>query len=415
MNHESDEFERELRALLRDATSGLEPHCSVDDLAHTAPTVAAPSRVWARAGAVGLTAAAVAGVVVWAGHDGSHDALVPSSTSDTSPAAPDTLGAADPTVAAASTTVAPLPAGEFEPFNLLVVGLDRAVDCIDPDSPYAASVLPESAGARSDTIMVLRLDPTDTSVSVLSFPRDLWVPIAGRNSSNRLNSAIVENDPTRLLGTLYNEFGIEVDHFVQLDFCSAKALVDGLGGVGVPFAAPARDTHTGLAVTQPGCVRLDGDEALAYLRSRHYEMQSPDGTWIADPTSDLGRISRHQDFLLRLLAEWRADGLTDIDAVRALITAMQESVVVDTGLTIDTMLDIAGFLSSLDTSSVHSFTIEATGAIVGGQTVLFPQLDSENMRATLALFRGEVMHTTTGVVEPSASVVGVVPAPSVTC
>ncbi|MFN8020447.1 MAG: LCP family protein [Acidimicrobiales bacterium] len=414
MNHESDEFERELRVMLRDATAGLEPYRSVDQLAHTAPTVAAPSRAWARAGAVGLTAAAVAGVVVWAGHDGTHDALVPSSTSNTSPVAPGTQGTPS-TAAVASTTEAPLPAAEFEPFNLLVVGLDRAVDCIDPDSPYAASLPPESAGARSDTIMVLRLDPAAATVSVLSFPRDLWVPIAGRSSSNRLNSAVVENDPTRLLGTIYNEFGIEVDHFVQVDFCSTKTLVDGLGGVEVPFAAPARDTHTGLSITQPGCVRLDGDQALAYLRSRHYEMQAPDGTWTADPASDLGRISRQQDFLGRLLAQWRADGLTDVDAVRALITAMQESVVIDSGLTINAMLDVAGFLAALDASSVRSFTIEATGANIAGNSVLIPELDGENMRATLALFRGETMHTTTGVVEPSTSVADVAPAPSVTC
>eukprot|EP01041_Mallomonas_annulata_P037657 gene37657-60998_t len=153
-------------------------------------------------------------------------------------------------------------------------------------------------------------DPTNGTASVLSFPRDLWVTIPNREGRNRLNAAVIENDPTRLLGTLYNEFGVEVDHFLQLDYCGVTALVDAVGGVDVPFATSARDENTGLSITEPGCARLDGPTALAYLRSRRFEVLQPDGTWQTDPLSDLGRISRQQDFLLRLLEEWRQLGPT---------------------------------------------------------------------------------------------------------
>ena len=120
-------------------------------------------------------------------------------------------------------------------------------------------------------------------------------------------------------------------------------------------------------------------------------MLQPDGTWQTDPLSDLGRISRQQDFLLRLLEEWRQLGPTDVGAARALITTMQEHVVVDTGLTIDRMLDIAGFVTTLDRDDVRSFTVEGTAANVGGQTVLIPKIEGDNMQAILALFRGDTM------------------------
>ena len=165
------------------------------------------------------------------------------------------------------------PAADPEAKNFLITGADNNA-CIDPNSPYAAAFgNRKSMGERSDTIMIMRVDPSTKRAAVLSFPRDLWVKIAGRNSNNRINSAYVRDDPTRLLGTIYNNFGIEVDHFIQIDFCAFKTIVDGLGGVAVPFEYPARDKNTGLNVPTTGCFTFDGDHALAYVRSRKYQYQ----------------------------------------------------------------------------------------------------------------------------------------------
>ncbi|MEZ5251281.1 MAG: LCP family protein [Ilumatobacteraceae bacterium] len=124
------------------------------------------------------------------------------------------------------------------------------------------------------------------------------MPIAGRSNKNRINSAYVKDDPTRLIGTIYNNFGIWPDHFIQIDFCAFKTIVNGLDGVAVPFEYPARDVNTGLYVAEPGCFTFDGDHALAYVRSRKYQYYV-DGKWKSDPVSDLGRVSRQQDFLRR--------------------------------------------------------------------------------------------------------------------
>ena len=159
-------------------------------------------------------------------------------------------------------------------------------------------------GERSDTIMVLRVDPVAKRVAILSFPRDLYVEIADGGGMSRINSAYERDEPQRLANTIYDNFEIPIDHYIQVDFCAFKTLVDAVGGVAVPFEFPARDDNTGLNVPEAGCFTFDGEHALAYVRSRHYEYEDPPGSgnWQTDPTSDLGRISRQQDFLRRTLA-----------------------------------------------------------------------------------------------------------------
>ena len=83
---------------------------------------------------------------------------------------------------------------------------------------------------------------------------------------------------------------------------AAAGLVDGLGGITIEFEHPARDTESGLFVTETGPVELDGEQALAYVRSRHYE-ELIDGQWVEDPTADLGRMERQRTFLTHVIGK----------------------------------------------------------------------------------------------------------------
>ena len=145
--------------------------------------------------------------------------------------------------------------------------------------------------------MILRFDPKSGNAAILSIPRDLWVPIAGTTESNRINSAYTKGNDV-LINTVEQNFGIPINHFIDVDFYGFKDLVDALGGVTVYFDLPTRDKNTGLRVTQPGCVTLNGIDALAYVRSRHFS-QEINGKWKEDQSSDFGRISRQQDFIRR--------------------------------------------------------------------------------------------------------------------
>ncbi len=281
------------------------------------------------------------------------------------------------------------PAAEPGAKNILITGADNNA-CLDPDSRFAAAFGDrEGSGERSDTIMMWRVDPATAQVAVLSFPRDLWLTIDGRSSKGRINEAYQRDDPQRLINTIWQNFGIETDHFVQVDFCAFKELVDAVDGVAVPFETPVRDGATGLIVEEPGCFTFSGEHALAYVRSRKMEYLTPDGRWERDGTSDLGRISRQQDFIRRVGDELLSNAFSP-DVVRSLLDVGKQYIVTDDELTLDRILEFAGVLTNSDPGAITTYQIETTATTVQGNAVLEPRLQGGNMLEVLALFQGEV-------------------------
>jgi LCP family protein required for cell wall assembly len=273
--------------------------------------------------------------------------------------------------------------------NILITGADNNA-CLDPDSRFASAFGDrQGAGERSDTIMMWRVNPATDQVAVLSFPRDLWLKIDGRSSKGRINEAYQRDDPQRLINTIQQNFGIETDHFVQVDFCAFKELVDAVGGVAVPFETPVRDGATGLIVEEAGCFTFSGEHALAYVRSRKIEYLTEDGRWERDGTSDLGRISRQQDFIRRVGDELLSNVFSP-SVVRTLFDVSKDYIVTDTGLTLDRIQQFAGVLQTSDPADITTYQIEARGTTIQGNSVLEPRLGGDNMQAVLKLFRGEV-------------------------
>ncbi len=186
--------------------------------------------------------------------------------------------------------------------TVLVVGSDSRTGLDDPMR-------------RADAIMFVRLDRTTGAVSVLSMPRDLYVPIAGTGSSDRLSAASVSG-PTALIETVRAVTGITIDHYLEFDFGGFKKVVDAMGGIDLQVPARMRDELSGLDLPA-GCNHLDGTAALAYVRARHVQIQDPsDGRFHADPTGDIGRISnQHLLFLVALDQLTRTRDLARIDRV----------------------------------------------------------------------------------------------------
>jgi LCP family protein required for cell wall assembly len=182
--------------------------------------------------------------------------------------------------------------------NYLIVGSDSRENVTEEgDAGFNGDEAP--GGKRSDTIMLLHLE--GGKAQMLSIPRDLYVPIAGTGESHKINAAY-NGGPTRLVDTVTESLGIPVDRYMEVDFVSFAGLVDGLGGITIDFPHPAQDVESGLYVTETGPVKLDGDQALAYVRSRHYT-ETIDGRQVEDPTADLGRIQRQQKFLTTVFAK----------------------------------------------------------------------------------------------------------------
>jgi len=274
--------------------------------------------------------------------------------------------------------------------NFLITGSDNGA-CVAPDSPYASAFDNRNGlGERADTIMILRLDPTTNAGAVLSFPRDLWVKIAGKKSRSRINSAFNRDDPNTLVLTIWENFGIPVDHYVNIDFCAFKKIVDAVGGVRVPFATPIRDRNTGLNIENSGCHRFDGEEGLAYVRSRKlFYYDSDSQSWKQDPAADRGRISRQQDFLRRTLQKALDVGAGSPTVAKDLIDAALQFVILDDQLTPGKLLELAQAMRNLDPATLKTYQVEGSGKLINGQSVIEPKLETDTMEGVLAVFQGK--------------------------
>ena len=89
--------------------------------------------------------------------------------------------------------------------------------------------------------MILRIDPESERAALLSLPRDLFVPIPGTGTSRRINIAVEQGGAPLLIRTIGENFGIPINHYVQVDFASFRGLVDAIDGVPIYVPRPARD------------------------------------------------------------------------------------------------------------------------------------------------------------------------------
>lgn len=282
--------------------------------------------------------------------------------------------------------VAEAPPGE--PENYLIVGSDSREN-VDPNDPDFADVLPNSevGGTRSDTIIVARVDPEQTEVDMVSFPRDLWVDIAGGGRS-RINSAYGQGRQV-LIDTLYEDFGIEIHHYVEVDFTGFQRLVSAIGDVPVYLDTTYRDIEAGLPEIGPGCVPLDGETALAFARARHLQFIGANGRWQSDPTGDLGRISRQQLFIRKALEKVLSLGITDILTLNRLLDVAVDSVSVDAGLSNDDLRDLANRFENFDPSTIRNHTLATYNFRTnGGAAVLGLVEDDPATIRALNIFRG---------------------------
>ncbi|MCC5953313.1 MAG: LCP family protein [Acidimicrobiia bacterium] len=272
---------------------------------------------------------------------------------------------------------------ELEPLNFLVVGVDNA-EGLDAADPVLRGR--NQASLLADTIMVARVDPASGRAWLLSIPRDLYVPIAGTGAQDRINSALALGDPTRLIDTVQESLDIPIHHYVQINFSGFVNLVELIGGVPVWFEHPARDVHSGLFVDSAGCVNLEGEQALAFVRSRRAYEVNVDGQWERDGTSDFGRMARQQTFVRAALNRAIARGARNPIEMRRMIEATQGEVVLDDALSISGLVDLGTRFREFDPENLESFTLPVSDAEIGGAAVLM--LRESEAQSVLEVFRG---------------------------
>ena len=243
-----------------------------------------------------------------------------------------------------------------DPFNILAVGSDSRAFAKTTQDRKQFGAAQQADSQRSDTMMVVRIDPKSGQAMILSIARDLYVKLDG-GGMDRINSAFADpknaskSDPGRLIRTIKANFGIPINHYVEVDFEGFRDVVSAIGGVPVYFKYPARDAFSLLDIRQAGCVDLDGNQALAYVRARHLEVKAAKG-WEPDGTSDIGRIQRQQDFIRRVLHKAIRDGLTNPVAAVKLINAGAGHLTTDSGFGVNDMRHLATQLRGIGDSGL---------------------------------------------------------------
>jgi LCP family protein required for cell wall assembly len=230
--------------------------------------------------------------------------------------------------------------------NYLLVGSDsRSLEDL-VDAGLNPEAFEDGGGERSDTMLLLRFG--DGGARMMSIPRDLYVPIAETGGSSKINAAY-NGGPRRLILTIQQALGIPIHHYLEVDFVSFAGLVDSLGGITIDFPNPAFDTHSGLNVQQTGPVKLDGPQALAYVRSRHF-VEVVNGNEQPDATADLGRVQRQQTFLSAVFG--KLGGTRNPFRLASAASSASDGVRVDDSLGLSDAIRFAWRLRSLDPESV---------------------------------------------------------------
>jgi len=305
------------------------------------------------------------------------------------------------TAVAGSTALPPPPEATPIPWNgsdrvtILILGLDYRDWIVGSGAP------------RSDSMMLITLDPITNRAGMLSIPRDLWVEIPGF-SHNRINTAysfgegyrVPGGGPTLAIKTVEGVVGVPINYFMVVDFSTFERMIDEIGGIDVLVTQRVKISPIGRLSRwlEAKAYHLDGPEALAYARVRKAA------------GDDFGRAERQQQVALAIL-----DRVVDFNMLPTLVSKapalyQELSSGVRTNLSLDDMIALAWLAIRLDNDKVVSGVI-APPKMVGfytrpdGASVLRPIPDQ------IRLLR-DMIFTDTSALGPSIdSVIPATPAP----
>jgi LCP family protein required for cell wall assembly len=226
-----------------------------------------------------------------------------------------------------------------ERVNVLLLGIDQRPN----DNPDTT---------RTDTMIVLTLDPATRTAGMLSIPRDLYVPLPNRNTQDRINTAHVYGGPSYAMETVAYNFGIPIQHYVRVNFNALTTLVDLVGGIDVYVDADINDpTYPDMNygydpfVISAGWHHMDGATALKYARTRH-------------GSSDFFRMRRQQQVIMAL-----RDRVLSTDAITKLLPnapqilqTLQSSI--STDLSASQIVQLILFVKDLPTGNITSVVVD---------------------------------------------------------
>lgn len=200
-----------------------------------------------------------------------------------------------------------------EPFSILLMGIDNG------------DFGRESDVGRSDTTMVVTINPKEKKSTMISLDRDIYTELVGNDTWDKLNHAFAYGGSKMAMDSVEELLDIPLDHYVSINMKGLKDLIDAVGGIEVNN--PFEFTLDGVTVPAGDNVKLDGVTGVAYARMRK-----------EDPEGDIGRQKRQREVVQKIL-----DKIISIDGItkyKKILNAVSDNVKTD--LTWDDMIDIQG-------------------------------------------------------------------------
>jgi LCP family protein required for cell wall assembly len=224
------------------------------------------------------------------------------------------------------------------------------------------------SGGRSDTIMILHLPANGTRPTLVSLPRDSYVPIPGKGK-NKLNAAYSLGGPKLLIETVQNVTGLHINHFMSIGFGGLVSVVNDVGGVQMCLKAPMKDPLAGLNL-KAGCQTLNGDQALGFVRTRAFT------------EGDLQREQDQRLLLKGILAKLTSAGtLINPFAVIPAANGAAGAISVDSGTGLSQLVSVAFALRNPVTTTVPFGGFGSTNA---GSVVLWNTPEATQFFSDLA-------------------------------
>jgi LCP family protein required for cell wall assembly len=226
-------------------------------------------------------------------------------------------------------------------------------------------------GVNSDVIFIVHIVPKTHSVSILSIPRDTFVPNARSGDEAFKIDAALYQGPTQLVTAIQEDFGIPIQHYAEVGFDGFVNIVNAVGGIKMDFPMPVYDSESYLNIKTPGCQLLNGVEALQVVRSRHLQYKPPTVTtsdvyyWPQEPESDIARIARTHEFLRVLASTVAAKGLSNPITDQKLVDAVAPQVQVDSGLSTSAMLQLLEQFHAVDINNIPQYTLPISTTAFG--------------------------------------------------
>ncbi|HEV2310253.1 MAG TPA: LCP family protein [Acidimicrobiia bacterium] len=252
------------------------------------------------------------------------------------------------------------------PVNFLLLGADQA-----------------ALDQLSDTMWVVRVDPDRKTALVVSFPRDLWVNVPGHGRA-KINASN-NGGPQLVIDTMRQDFGIPINHYVQVDYPAFKGVVDAIGTVPVYVPYPARDQVSGFYSPIAGCKQFSGYDALQYVRSRglSYYSSTHDAWLSADAIPDIDRIARQQNFVRSLATLAAQKAKSNPLTANTIADRVLAHLTVDAGLSRDDVLTLVDTFVGINPNDARHIRFETIPSAEGpnqqGESVLYlsnPAADS---------------------------------------